>query len=423
MRTDIEPCEGTGVLTMAISKQEFPIGALLVQMELVADTALQHALSVSSHTGLPIGKTLVALDYIPDRVLFAAIEAQSMLRDGLISNETARSAMKKVISDKQPFSDALLDLGFEIAADKRNRLGEMLVDSGLLKRDQLDFGLTVAQSSGMPLGQILVLLNRISDSLLRFALALQQEVRAQSIKRENAIQRLKRGSAGSETMDNAPSTPPYKVKLGKLIYLAGLITHEMLLSALRASRASRRLLGQYLIENRLISAEQLNLALCLQKMVWEGRITHTAAAKLLENACRQNNPAFSAEEQVISLDTAHSITFFDFLRISGYLTAEKISTVLDRIPNEPKLRMLVYNQTFDRRVAENLSRSDMALSLKNPAVLRYALSKSFPQDQRLVNCALILFTLSASRAISLTQALVNFGVEWNCRETAVNAAN
>jgi len=400
-----------------LSETELQIGDLLLRLELITSAQLHRALSISSSTALPIGKSLVALDFIDERILIAVIEMQSMLRDGLIDFPSAKEAMRKVVAEKRSLPEALWLLGIHVSDERRNRLGEMLVEAGLVKIDQLDFGLAIAQSSGLPLGQVLVLLNRISESVLRLALALQREVRARSIDRAKAIAKLAKGSAGGDTIDNlAQAVPPYKVRLGKLIFLAGLITHEMLLTALRASRISRRLLGQYLIENKLISAEQLNLALCLQRLVWEGRITHTAAARLLKNACEQERKDSPETPGRINLDDDFSVSFCDFLCMSGYLTQEKIDRIVETMPYEPKLMALVFRQSpHERALSDEGRRRRLVRSLSDPAIMRYALNKTFPKDQHLINSALILFTLSASKAITLAQALVNFGVEWNAK--------
>ncbi len=398
---------------------DLTIGDLLKRFDLITPYQLSRGASVSECTGLPIGKALVVTGNLSERVLLAVVEAQSLLRDEAITFDQAEQAMNIVRWRERTFSEALSALRIKVMQGQRNRLGEMLVESGMLSHDQLEFGLTVSASSGLPLGQVLVLLNRISEGLLRLALALQRELRAHTLRREQAIRRLRAGLSEAETLDKIGIVPPHKVRIGSILAAAGLVSTNDLSGAVRSAGKAKQLLGQYLIASNAVSAELLNLSLHLQSLVWQGRIKYETAVNLLKNASRHTTPTVNAQpiKESLMLDRNTTCTFYRFLRISGYLNDDKVDQILVAVSKDRKLEDLVYPDDLDRdsSVSTQPSREEVIKSMEDPAVLRYALNIISPVDQRLVNTALILFTLSATNAISLAQALVSFGVKWNNR--------
>ncbi|MBX9666520.1 MAG: hypothetical protein K2X93_02830 [Candidatus Obscuribacterales bacterium] len=403
---------------MNTEPNDLTIGDLLKRFDLITPYQLSRGSSVSECTGLPIGKALVVTGNLPERILLAVVEAQSLLRDDAINLEQAAQAMDIVRWRERTFAEALGALRIDVKQGQRNRLGEMLVESGMLSNDQLDFGLTVSESSGLPLGQVLVLLNRISEGLLRLALALQRELRAHTMLREQAIRRLKIGMSESETLDKIGIVPPHKVRIGSILAAAGLVSTNDLSCAVRSAGKTKQLLGQYLVKYNVVSAELLNLSLHLQSLVWQGRIKYETAVNLLKNASKHTTPTISAQstKEPLMLDRNTPCTFYKFLRISGYINDEKVEQLVSAVAKDKKLEDLVYPDDFDRDSARTPPlREDVIKSMDDPAVLRYALNIISPVDQRLVNTALILFTLSATHSISLAQALVSFGVKWNNR--------
>lgn len=387
------------------------IGDLLNRFGLVSTTDLERALAISKCTGLPVGKSLVALELIKEKTLSATIEIQSMLRDELLTLPQARAAARLVADSDYDLTDALRVLGLnDDGAVRRNRLGEILVDSGALQSDQLEFGLTISESSGLPLGQVLVLLNRVSEGFVRMALALQYEIRAKTIVRERAIIRLRSGMIEVETIDKIDDNlVPNKVPIGRLLSAAGLISERVLFLASTAAMRAEKLLGQYLVESDLVPSEQLNLAMRLQALVWKGRLSYQKAVVLLNKASKHvlNDAEVTSHA---SIDGNSRFSFFDFLKMSGYLNDQRLESIIDIVNKEPKL---LARANAEPIVPSQWSRTEIVAALHDPVFLRYALSLTYPLEQRVVNSALLLFSLSTNQAISLSQALVNFVVKWN----------
>ena len=77
-------------------ENDFRLGRLLVDLDLVTRTRVEQAAVLSSLTTLPLGKLLSMLDYVPERLIKSTIEAQSLLRDRLIKLDLAKKAMSRI---------------------------------------------------------------------------------------------------------------------------------------------------------------------------------------------------------------------------------------------------------------------------------------------------------------------------------------
>jgi type II secretory ATPase GspE/PulE/Tfp pilus assembly ATPase PilB-like protein len=120
------------------SSNEARIGELLVAEGLITDIQLQEALQYQHDmtSYVPLGQLLVERKYITRRQL-----------------------------------DLVLDQG-----QKRPRLGEVLIRSGILSTDQLDHALEQQKKVKLPLGQVLVKLGYVSDEAMRQALSVQLNI-------------------------------------------------------------------------------------------------------------------------------------------------------------------------------------------------------------------------------------------------------
>src|SRR3982751_4189053 len=72
------------------------IGPLLKKMELLKGDQLEELLQLNRTTDLPVGSVLVMSGEISDRILRTAVQAQSMLKDGLASEYQIVNAIQVV---------------------------------------------------------------------------------------------------------------------------------------------------------------------------------------------------------------------------------------------------------------------------------------------------------------------------------------
>lgn len=108
-----------------------------------------------------------------------------------------------------------------------------------------------------------------------------------------------------------------------------------------------------------------------------------------------------------------NVSLYEFLRITGYLTQDKIRTALKRIMNEPRLLAFVMNRSNQSGSTEEDYREATELALHDAATLRFVINETHPNDRPLVDSALVFHQLVQEGKLTLCQALVNFSIKVN----------
>ena len=395
-------------------ENDFRLGRLLVDLDLVTRTRVEQAAVLSSLTTLPLGKLLSMLDYVPERLIKSTIEAQSLLRDRLIKLDLAKKAMYLVRSSGISFGEALRALGFENPGTRRSRLGELLTDSKKIGSEQLEFGLAISNSSGLPLGQVFILMNKITEDFLRVALALQRELRRGNIERPRVIARLATADQADETANSLPSLNSERTKLGELLVSAGIIEEEKLIQASEISASLNMLLGEFLIQKSVIERDVLTLALKLQSLNWQGKISLAQAAGILKDATNylsSDDFKIDSNGSVSEMDE-RAISLFNFFRLSGYLSASMLHDAVEKLKTRPRLIASVMKHAeTGHDTAEGVNQEATRLALKDPRTLRMILNEIYPEDRPIVDSGLVLHKLVQDGKMSLKEALFNFSIK------------
>jgi hypothetical protein len=174
-------------------RPDLRIGNILIAAGLVSEAALNDALETSIASDVPVGKNLVSGGLLEERLLQAAIQVQSMLRDGILELEIGVQTLSMMASQALTLEEALARANYVHETDMcTNRLGELLCLSGIATRAKLDEAIAVSHRTSLPLGRILIALGIVWDELLEKALTVQQAVRDGSVSRQDAIAFLER---------------------------------------------------------------------------------------------------------------------------------------------------------------------------------------------------------------------------------------
>lgn len=397
------------------TKVEFKLGEVMVAFGILSTEELQRGLKLSSITGLPLGKTLIFLEYIHEQLLRDLIEAQSMLRDNIVSVEEVRSALNVVKISNLRFGEALFHLGIKPAGTS-SRLGELLSEAKKINSKQLKIGLQVADHSGLPLGQVLVMLNVISDDCLRVTLALQRQLRTGEIVMHTATSKIKSMRKADVTSAHLPCAPQAtpsneskpKTLLGDLLVQAEIISQLDLSRALINHKKSGRPVGQHLIEASLISSELLGLALRLQILIAHGKVSEAEAIKILKeiqcHATQANSIKFGDEDPA-------DFSFQDFLRTSNYLTWNKKKEVVKRLLQMPTLLCSVL-RTLNVMPGANIEQSVLIEdAFKNDCLLRSILFETHRVERPFVESAFVYYTLMKNEKMGFNEAIMNFVIQ------------
>ena len=315
------------------------IGELLIDARIVTHSQIINAVAVAEKRGLPVGRCLVLLGYVSEAILQAAIEAQSLFRDGLITLEESVVAMKIVVAEEITLEQALSDLRLKVRANATNRLGELLVEAGIVNPEEIQDYLVRSKESGLPLGRFLSSIGAVPESLIMIALNVQFLIRDRRISREEGIKNLSqakdrhflpRRSGRMQKPRVVPSST--NIFLGELVVKAGLVDQSTLLSIAEMALLKNQQLGLMLVREQLISEEELKIALTLQAMVAGGSVKPRRAARAMSLVRRKNLSLNRALQQAKTSEIEHgdAINLETFLGLAGIIDAREIEKLSGR---------------------------------------------------------------------------------------------
>ena len=163
------------------------LGELMVHANVITQTQLDDAVKLSANKHLQLGQMLIMAGNISPRDLQAAVDAQSMLRDRSVDQPTAAKCLKIATKTGMSFADVYRDQIGQRSDSSTNKLGELLLDSRLIDREQFGKAMQRSLATGLPLGRILVLNGAISEHILTEALEIQVRIRDGMLDRMEAV--------------------------------------------------------------------------------------------------------------------------------------------------------------------------------------------------------------------------------------------
>ena len=334
------------------------LGILMIDAGLITRDELEECLRMSRETGLPVGRMLLVAAKTSETVLQAAVQAQSLLKDGLIDLDTAYKALRIVKDEKKSFDNALKQLNVIVEEVKINKLGQLLLSSNFCTEEQLEEALAGSASTGLPFGRMLVLNGVINESQLAATLNAQILIRDDKITKDQAVEGLKQARRRQIAVEVPLMEKGFyrvqtrdAIRLGELLSLAGLISESQLLNAVELGLISQKPLGQVLIETNLVSEEILKVALQLQDLVMKGTLRPLQASQVLvqvKETGKSIPEAVALIERGVASDTI-DITLKDFLMESKTVSTEDIQTAFEVSVNNNQIlgRMLLLSGIID----------------------------------------------------------------------------
>ena len=268
--------------------EKYRLGELLFQIGLLSRTKLDESLQIVDQTGLGIGRVMVLSQHITEKVLEASLQGQSLLKNNKVELSTLKEALTGVSTGKyKTFDEAMLSMG-QGSMEPESKLGDLLVEAGLVSPAQLASALTQSDETGLPFGRMLVLSGVLLESTMAAAINAQQALMAGKVDRERAIKSLRNSAKRTFSNSTGPAERDFyqlpdrkSALLGELLVAAGSVSKPQLNNANELSVNSSKSLGQVLQEQNLISEQVLKATLELQEMVMSNKCSPADAAKIL----------------------------------------------------------------------------------------------------------------------------------------------
>jgi hypothetical protein len=313
------------------------LGDLLTNAGLLKIEALREAMLTAKQQGMPVGRILITSGFLTENQLQAAVQAQSMLKDGLVDMYVVVKALSIIASEQTSLDNALARVGWRKQSDAvSNKLGELLLEAGVISQADLDHALSQCQSIGLPLGRMLVLTGCLSEQMLTNALNAQVFLRDKKISRQQALTGLKAAQHRQLPLETALDDSEFQlpsathVRLGELLIESGLVDQANLMNAVELGLLQDKLLGQVLRQLNLLNEQDLAASLELQKMVSGGAIRRADAVELLKQCHNENANIQDVLKRKQPLERpappdARDDLFLDqFLKIAGIITQADI---------------------------------------------------------------------------------------------------
>lgn len=180
------------------------------------------------------------------------------------------------------------------------KIGELLTRAGVLREQDLNEAIQIAQDTGQMIGKVLIMSGYITRGDLQNALDAQSLIRDNQLEITLAVlaiatcsrEKLTLGQAldqlGWHPHDNRPTA-----RLGELLLASSMVTIDQLNKALDEMRENIVPLGTVLVDNGAITRSQLITALRIQEDIRSGKMTKTDGIKKMAigfNQVAQGNP-------------------------------------------------------------------------------------------------------------------------------------
>ncbi|MBU6450986.1 MAG: hypothetical protein KGS72_04350 [Cyanobacteria bacterium REEB67] len=273
---------------------ELPIGEILVRAGLVSQVQMDDAVQEAGTRARLLGKTLVARGVLSPDTLRAALEAQSVLRDGVVDSFKAFKALSISAANGVSFEVALAQITPKTGPlspppERTSKLGELLLAAEVLDQTALEAAQKKVLASGEPLGVVLVSEGILTESFLDAALELQVRVRDGMFSREQAIFALKQDPRKLLAMiaphmmadEIQAKNAKAAIRIGELLVRAGIVSNADVNQALELSLAHGHQIGEMLVARSFITRPLLDATLSLQQMTTLGHLTTGEATACL----------------------------------------------------------------------------------------------------------------------------------------------
>ena len=329
------------------------VGNLLKEAGLLSAEELKEGMEMAATLGLPIGKTMVMSGVLKDKTVRAAVFVQSMLKDGLIDRDMAIKALRLADKESRPVEDCLMELGWKPMSDQVvNKIGQLLVDAGVMSAADLKVSLEHVNMMGLPLGRVIVLTGKAKGSVVWCALNAQMFLREKKITRKQAINAVKAVHERQASFEQGlreqgldKLVAEHRIKLGELLVLSNVVGEEEILGAVEESVVREKPLGQVLVQMNLLSREMLADALKLQEMTDNKTLSPLQAVDVLRNIStrgRTLNRAV-AELGLMKAENQDTVRLGELLKLCGWITEDEIDEAVDLASKNSNLlgKMLV----------------------------------------------------------------------------------
>jgi len=219
------------------------------------------------------------------------------------------------------------------------RLGEILVEAGVIERELINESLPIAKRSKLPLGRVLSMCGFMNEKVIESAVNAQKGLREGRLNRTQASHIVLQ--AFHSRMPVAPirhivnfdqSSELNYSELPKLLLLAGILDKACLDPAIASAKEEKKTLGVWLVEHEMISAEILVNALHVALLYRHLHVSKDQAVSIIKVVSETQMSLLEAAFSLGlgTLPEEKEIDFAAFLIVSGLTDQYTVICALEK---------------------------------------------------------------------------------------------
>jgi tetratricopeptide (TPR) repeat protein len=214
-------------------------------------------------------------------------------------------------------------------------IGDLLIDLGLIDKQDLQQAKRISKDTGLPIGRVLIMSGWLEEAHLQIVLDAQVHLREGRLSLEKAKSAIDRAFRENLTFEKVASDMGLvldnKTRLGELLISAELITEDQLKAGLETSASSFLPIGRTLVLSGVISEELLTTAINAQKLLRAQKITRKQAIEGMK-AAKQRAPEAAPQgrqRHFYKLPARNSVRLGELLIAADALTETQLSTAVE----------------------------------------------------------------------------------------------
>jgi len=349
------------------------IGELMVEAGLTSSENLESALKLSKAKKQPLGRVVMESGLVTEKELYAALQAQNLIREKLLSREQAVEILNRIRTHGDSFVNNLMAVGCTIEPIVFGvTLGRLFIDAGVITSQMLDEAMETSLLSGLPLVRVLVLHQSLTEMVAYAGLTAFLLVKEKRIGRDQAVGALKLSSMHNEQIEEILEFGGLKryrnqnlVRLGELLVLSELISELDLLSCVERTLSEAKPLGQILVDEGICSEQMVGYALRCQKYIQDGTVDPVRAGQMLRDCALTGRPLELSMEELAAIKPVKikrgrykpsPSGFVELLNLVGLISnrdIEQVRLVAERDPDVVE-DYLVKRKVLDREKLDAL---------------------------------------------------------------------
>ncbi|MBX9666842.1 MAG: hypothetical protein K2X93_04450 [Candidatus Obscuribacterales bacterium] len=402
-------------ISTTIEPSTIRIGEFLGLIEVLSPEILDETLQAAEELEVPVGRATVLRGLITNGELSKLIQLHCLVKGKIIGLEEAREAFFISRRENWPIKESLVALGCSTADGTFVRIGELLIESERVSEQDLRTSLELQGLCGLPLGRILTIDARIPEIVVNEALALQADIRDRRRTYREAIVRLRRFRIAEDafaprkrlllnrqTLEFEPET----MELRDILIAAEVVTEEDLKPAEHFAVSNNLLLEDVLRSFPWIDHDMLSAASAAAGFIKYGYITGDEAVSVVKSL-KSNDETLDALPH-LATTVGKSMTLYQFLVTSGFLTPEGIRQIIRTLMNDSDLFLEVIGRPRSAFSEKRQVKHAIIKSILENENLERSLAEVQKADRKLISYSRDLLSLISHGIITVDQAILSF---------------